>query len=148
MATLTGGGKLEGKLREFARWLSGAQTVRIGFLKGATYPNGTPVALVAAVQEFGAPRRNIPPRPFFRDMIAARKGEWPAAIATLLKSNDFDAKKTLQMTGEAVAGQLRKSISDFHGAPLKPATIARKGSSKQLIDSGVMLQSVSYEVKT
>jgi hypothetical protein len=34
-----------------------------------------------AVQEFGAPSRNIPPRPFFRNMIARKRNEWPTAVA-------------------------------------------------------------------
>ena len=49
MATVTGGDKVGPKLAEFATLLSNASSVRVGFLEGATYPDGTPVALVAAI---------------------------------------------------------------------------------------------------
>jgi hypothetical protein len=103
--------------------------------------------MIAAIQEFGAPSRGIPPRPFFRNMIKAKSGEWPKAIAALLKANNYDARRTLMLTGEAIAGQLRQSIVDTNSPPLKPATIKRKGFAKPLIDTSVMINSIDYEVK-
>ena len=81
MATMQGGKDLEAKLRALAQKVASPATLRVGFLEGATYPDGKPVAMIAAIQDFGAPRAGIPPRPFFRNMIAAKKGEWPGAIA-------------------------------------------------------------------
>lgn len=49
----TGGDKLEQKLREIAAQAGKANTVRVGFLADATYPDGTPVALIAATNEYG-----------------------------------------------------------------------------------------------
>ena len=148
MATLRGGDKFDRKLRELAAKLRNPATLRVGFLERATYPDGTPVAMIAAIQDFGAPRAGIPPRPFFRNMIAAKKGEWPAAIAQLLKENDYDAVVALNITGEAIAGQLRQSIVDTNAPPLKPATVRRKGFDKPLVETGHMLNSISHEVKT
>ena len=118
MATISGGDKLKAKLAGIAAAMSSASSVKIGFLAGSSYPDGTPVPLVAAVQEFGAPSRGIPPRPFFRNMIADKKGEWPKAISDLLVANGYDALRTLQQTGEAVAGQLRESIVRTNSPPL------------------------------
>ena len=162
MASIKGGQKALAALQKIARSLSSASVVKVGFLAGATYPDGTPVALVAAVQEYGAPSRNIPPRPYFRNMIAAKKAEWPKSIATNLKANDYDAFQTLLETGEAVSGQLRKSIIDTNSPPLSPVTLARRGytggpynpkdsatfGAKPLVDTGVMLNSVDYEVSS
>lgn len=103
--------------------------------------------MVAAIQDFGTPKVKVPSRPFFRQMIKSKSSEWPKAVGDLLIINKFDADKTLRQVGEAVAGQLRQSITDFSGAPLKPATIKRKGFDKQLIDTSVMLKSVDFEVK-
>ena len=128
---------LRKRLSEIARGLDKAAKVRIGFLENATYPDGKPVAMIAAIQEFGAPARNIPPRPFFRQMIAAKSPEWPQAIADLAVSTDYDAAAMLGQTGEAIAGQLRESIVNLTEPPLAPATVARKGSEKPLIDSGI-----------
>lgn len=134
-------------MRELAAKVSRPATLRVGFLERSTYPTGQSVAMIAAINEFGAPSRGQPPRPFFRNMIAKYKGEWPKAIGDLLKANDWDAERALDIAGAAIAGQLRQSITDFYGVPLKPATIARKGFDKQLINSAHMLQSVDHEVK-
>jgi hypothetical protein len=146
MATVTGGAKLADKLRDMARLMSNASSVKVGFLAEAKYPDGTPVAMIAAIQDYGAPSVGIPPRPFFRNMVAARKGEWPDAIRALLKANGYDALRTLQQTGEAIAGQLRQSIIDTNEPPLAESTIRRKGFDKPLVDTGHMWQSVDYEV--
>jgi hypothetical protein len=147
MVTLTGGDKLQARLREIAEGLSKSSTLSVGFMSDATYPDGTSVALVATVNEFGAPSRGQPPRPFFRNMIAAKSEEWPDAIADLLVKNDYDADRTLGQTGEGIKGQLQQSIADFSEVPLKPETVARKGSDKQLVETGTMLNSVTYSVE-
>jgi len=141
------GPSLQAQLDLLARNVTRAVKVRVGFLEKATYPDGTSVAMVAAIQDGGAPAAGIPPRPFFRNMVAAKQGEWPKAIEGLLKANEYDADKTLKQTGAAIAGQLRQSIVDTNEPPLKPATIRRKGHSKPLVDTGHMLQSVDYEVE-
>lgn len=143
-ATIKGGEKLKKALGEIGRQLSGPSTVRVGFLARATYPNGLPVALVAAWNEFGT--KKMPARPFFRNMIAAKKNEWPKGIATQLKATNYDVRKTLELTGMAISGQLRQSIIDTNSPPLALSTIARKGHSKPLVDTGHMIGSVDYEV--
>ena len=148
MATITGGSKLEAALRDMAAKVSNPATLKVGFLESAKYPTGESVAAVAAFNEFGVPAHGQPPRPFFRNMIASRQNEWPSGIAGLLKANDYDATKTLKLTGEAIAGQLRQSIIDTNEPPLAPSTIRKKGHGKPLVDSGTMLASVDYEVKT
>jgi hypothetical protein len=144
---VSGGDLLNKRLGEIARKLRKASSVRVGFLEGATYSNGTSVAQVAAIMDFGAPAAGIPPRPFFRNMVAEKSPEWPDAIEKLIASEDYDSDKILKLVGEGIAGQLRQSIRDFDSVPLKPATIKRKGFDKQLVDTGVLLASVDYEVK-
>lgn len=53
-ARMRGGTKLARYLTDLKRNASNAQKVHVGFFQGATYPDGTPVATVAAMQEFGA----------------------------------------------------------------------------------------------
>lgn len=148
MATISGGERLATALREMASKVAKPATLRVGFLENARYPDGTPVAMVAAINEYGAPSRGQPPRPFFRRMIAKHVGEWPSAIGDLLKANEYDAAKALDLTGATIAGQLRQSITDLVDPPLAPSTIRRKGFDKPLIDSGDMRRSVDHEVKT
>ena len=147
-SALSGGKKLEAYLKKLAKQADKSATLRVGFLEGSTYPDGTSVPMVAAIQEFGAPSKGIPPRPFFRRMIAEKQDTWGPAIGDMLKANNFDAEKTLGNAGATIKGQLQRSIEDLTDPPLAPATVAAKGFDKPLIDTSVMLKSVSFDVQT
>jgi hypothetical protein len=148
MAEIRGGEKFEAALAEIARMLGPSRQLKVGFLSTATYPDGKPVAMIAAIQNFGAPRAGIPPRPFFSDMVRKKSPEWPAAIGALLVRHKYDAARVMQITGEAIAGQLRQSIIETNEPPLAESTVKRKGFSKPLVHTGFMLNSVDYEIKT
>lgn len=147
MAAIKGGDKLEAALAELAEKVSRPGTLKVGFFENATYPDGTSVAMVAAINEYGAPSRGQPPRPFFRNMIAEKSPTWPDAIANLLKTNNYDATKTLELVGEGIKGQLVQSINELVSPPLAESTIRRKGFDKPLIDTSVMINSVGYKVE-
>ncbi len=134
-----GGNKFSRKLQEMAEGLGSARGVKVGFLSGATYPDGKPVAMVAAIHNFGR-------WPFFSDMIRAKSPEWGPAIGQLLVDNDYDARRALSLAGEGVAGQLRQSIVDTVAPPLAESTVKRKGHDKPLVETGHMLNSVDYLV--
>lgn len=146
MAVIRGGDKLAAALTAIARNLSKAETLRVGFLEGSTATNGGSIPLRAAMNEFGTAK--APPRPFMRNMIAAKSDEWPDAIASALKANDHDAQKALELAGEGIKGQMQQSIVDLVSPPLAASTIARKGFDKPLIEHGDMLRAVDYEIKS
>ncbi|AWB21235.1 hypothetical protein DA075_10185 [Methylobacterium currus] len=147
MVTVKGGMALERRLGELAAKLGDGPTLSVGFLEGSTYPDGTSVPMVAATQEFGAPARNIPPRPFFRLMVADKSPGWSTSLAATLKATNYDPKAALGLMGEGIKGQLQQSILDLNSPPLSPKTIARKGFDKPLVDTSVMLNSVDYVVE-
>ncbi len=147
MASWKGGEKTKRILQQISIAARKAGRLKVGFLAGNIHPNSDlPTAAIAAIHEYGAPKANIPSRPFFRTMIREKSPEWPKAIANLLVANNYDSKLTLEQTGQAIKGQLQQSINNFDGVPLKPATIARKGFSKQLVDTGHLVNSVDFEV--
>ena len=176
MVTLSGGDKLDAYLKELAKKVSTPGTLNVGFLEGATYPDGTPVATIAAIQNFGAPGRGIPPRPFFTHMIEKNADGWGPLLAQQLDATDYDAQKALGRVGLVMEGQLRESIVETNDPPLSPVTVmlrhmfgnhpeevtgsdvgeaARRvaagesaggASTKPLVWTGVMLNSVSSEV--
>ena len=146
MAKILGGDKLTAALAAIAAKVNKAASVQVGFLENSTYPDGTSVPMVAAIQEFGSGK--VPSRPFFRDMIAAKSGEWPDATAMALKASDYDGAKALALVGEGIKGQLQTSITTFSGVPLSPRTVEAKGNDKQLVDTGHMLASVGVAVKS
>ena len=122
---------------------------QIGFPSGANYEDGTSVAYVATIQEFGAPAVNIPARPFMRPTVARQKDQWVKILSNdvpkvaMGKMSAFDA---LDKVGIVAAADIQTTISSIYSPPNSPATIRQKGSSKPLIDTGLMLASVSNAV--
>ena len=89
----------------------------------------------------------IPPRPFFRGMIAANKGDWGPQLGKIIKAADYDSTVALGRLGELVKGQLQQSIRDTKDPGNAKSTIAQKGFDDPLVRSGHMLNSVDYEIK-
>jgi len=147
MTSFSGGDALENKLAEIAEKLGQPQTLRVGFLEGATYPDGESVPMVAAANEFGDPGMNRPARPFFRRMIAEKSPEWGDDIGKIALAVNYDAPVLFRLMGERIKDQLQGSIRDFTDPALAQSTIARKGFDKPLIEISHMLNSVDYDVK-
>lgn len=146
MANISGGDKLDKALAALGRKVSTKATLEVGFMEDAEYPDGTKVALVAALNNFGTSK--APPRPFFSNMVADNRDSWPKKIAILLPKNDYDPVKTLNLLGEDMEGELRDSIDRTNAPPLAESTIARKGFAKPLVHSGLMKRSATHRVKT
>ncbi len=141
-----GSEKLQKTLEQMAERAGEAKSVEVGFMEGATYPDGTPVAMVAAIQNFGAPAAGIPARPYFSTMVKKKSPGWGVALAANLKQVHYRAQPALARMGEGIKGQLQASIRELNSPPLNPETIKRKGFSKPLIDTGHMLNSAEYAV--
>lgn len=122
MAEVTGGERSIAAIKALVDKLGKASEVRVGFLENATYPDGTPVAMVAALNNFGAPGVGIPPRPFFSNMIADKSPGWGKQFAAVLAAADNDADKALELMGEGMAGQLREAIIAGAGPANSPVT--------------------------
>lgn len=140
---LSGGDALQAKLEEIARSMGGG-AVSVGFMAGATYSDGTSVAAVAYQNEFGSSTQ--PPRPFFRRMIAAESPSWGRKMAGLAKATNYDGARVLDMMGEDISGALKQSINDFATPALAQSTVDAKGFAKPLIDTGHMINSITYKV--
>jgi hypothetical protein len=124
------------------------RVVNVGFPASAKELDGTSTAFIAAVHEFGS--EHVPERSFMRTSLEANRNKRKAL-------NEQNLKKVLNggITIDAALGQLglmassdiKEQIKNGSFAPLKEATIKRKGSSKPLIDTGQMRQSVTYELE-
>lgn len=143
--TLQGSDSVMRKLADIAKRM-GAGHVDVGFMEGATYPDGTSVAGVAFWNEFGVPSHGQPPRPFFRNMIAAESPTWPQKMAGIAKAADYDGDRVLGIMGEDIVGALSQSIVSFQEPALAPSTVENKGFAKPLIDTSHMLNSITYVV--
>lgn len=129
--------------------------LQAGFFDTAQYPDGTPVAYVAAIQEYGTPQ--TPPRPFIRPTIAERRKSWAEQLRIGFQKSlegKIAPRTVLEAVGEGVRGDIRKTISQVNTPVLANSTIqarrTRKVNSNQsvkpLIDTGKMRDSVEYIV--
>lgn len=118
--------------------------LEVGFFESATYNNGIKVAQVAYWNEYGT--STIPPRPFFRNAIKEKSKEWLNLIqSTQLKTKDMG--ETLAIVGTESSSDISDSITNLSSPPNAKSTIAQKGSSNPLIDTGFMRDSVTYRLK-
>lgn len=122
-------------------------TVSVGFQQGSTYPDGTEVVDVAAWNEFGT--STIPQRPFMRNTLDNNEDDIRSFVSQQVQSvvNGGTAEDALKQTGIYVKGLMQEEIRNGSFTPNAPSTIAKKGSSKPLIDTGLMRQSVNYQVR-
>ena len=130
-----------------------SKEIRVGFFETAKYPDGTPIAYVAAIQEFGY--GPIPPRPFMRPAELQNKNKWQAGIAQGVKAalnGNVTIVHALEQVGMVAAGDVRKAIKAVTSPPLAESTIRARQSRKKgkkaasvkpLVDTGQMLQAVN-----
>jgi len=143
-----GGARLTAALKE----LDGLQA-KTGWFETAKYATGVNVAQVAAVHEFGATithengaKSVIPARPFMRPTVAEKGSEWVdmlAAGARSVLTGGATAPQVMEVVALRAAADVAKTISKITSPPLSPLTIARKGSTKPLVDTGQMIQAVT-----
>lgn len=135
--------------------LAGAYTTVGVHSDAGSYPDGTPVAKVAAWMEFGT--STIPARPWLRTTVEVNQKKIGTLVGRLT-GEVMDGKGTV---GQAlgVLGFTIKTMAESRitkakswAAPLAPATVAakkRNGSSKgsktPLIDSTLLLRSVGFK---
>lgn len=121
--------------------------IQVGFQGDQKYEDGTSIAQVAAINEFGA--SDIPERPFMRQSFENHEGELQAACdaAQRLVSSGGSAEQALQQIGVIAKGLVQDEIVNGGFAPNAESTIKKKGSEQPLIDTGTMRQSVNFVVK-
>ena len=135
---------------------------KVGWNESAKYPDGTPVAYVASIHEFGAASQGIPARPFMRPAIAKNQKSWAAAFgkgaAAVLKGN-FTPREVMERVCMDAVGAVKSSIASVQSPALEQSTVdARRRAmadgktignlTKPLVASGLMVNSVDYEVTT
>lgn len=135
-----------------------AKKLRVGWFDTGQYQDGTPVAYVAAIHEFGNPAGGVPARPFMRPTIEAKTPEWKSTLAGgahQVLNGRLNAEQMLGQVGQMAAGNIAETIASINTPALKPSTIKgresrRKSpgvSTKPLVDTGLLIQSVNHKVE-
>lgn len=138
-----------------AREIAGGRGVRVGILadepKRSREPETSGLSLVevALIHEFGAPARGIPQRSFLRAAIDEHAPDIRRlilAVAARALDGAITPAQALDQIGAKVAGWVQTRIDQGIAPPLKPATIARKGSSKPLVNVGQLKAAITWKV--
>lgn len=148
-----GAGDLVKRLRALAK---STRRVKVGILsdapKKAREDGAGRYSLleVAIVHEFGAPAANIPQRSFIRATIDERAADiarLQLVVAQRVAMGEITEEQGLSQIGAKVAGWIKVRIADGIAPPLAESTVAKKKSSKPLIDTGQLRSSITHAVE-
>lgn len=132
--------------------------VKVGVLasQGGSAPVGDgEITLVelAAIHEFGSPAANIPERSFIRGTL--REGDVKSGLTRLIGAaaraivaEKAEVKESLDKIGAWTVAQIKRRIKAHIEPPLKQKTIDAKGSSTPLIDTGQLINAITWETKS
>lgn len=104
----------------------------------------------AATNEYGTRDGRIPERPFNRDAFDNNVKKLQESITdryNKVLDRKMTAKKLLQETGAEHEANIKETIDKGRFKSNAPATIARKGSSRPLIDDGDMRRAITHKEK-
>ena|ERR1043165_9642197 len=156
---VTGDGykKLDAATKSIKGWQA-----KVGWVARKQYPDSEmTTAGAAAIAEYGAPSKNIPPRPIMRPTIAKQKNLW-AQIARNEGKLILEGKQTgqgaMERIGLQAAGDARETITQIFSPPLSPKTIAARlrryknkktvgNLTKPLVDTKTLLNSLTNTVE-
>jgi hypothetical protein len=127
--------------------------------KGGTSGDmGLTVAAAATVNEYGSEDGRIPERSFMRSTFDENRDRYAAGIrigiekaidGSLAGSRPVHGGvlEVIEVVAAVVVGDVQEKIVAGPFKPNAPYTIRKKGSSKPLIDTGRMRQSIDYEIR-
>ena len=122
---------------------------RVGYQHGdASEEDGADIADVAMWNELGTV--HAPARPFLRQSVDNNESRISSMCRTKLKgiaNGTETAQSVYQALGVMQKGLIQQEILSGDFVPNAPATIAKKGSDRPLIDSGRMRQSVNFVIE-
>lgn len=105
---------------------------------------------LGTVHEFGVPKKNIPSRPFMRQTFDSNISKIEKFIKRK-QSEVFRGKisglTALNSLGVFYTGKVKETIKNGSFKALSPKTIKKKGSSKPLIDTGRLRNSIDHEIE-
>lgn len=140
--------KINGGVEALKKRIKTPGTVDVGIIDAGKHPSGDiTIAGIGFVHEFGS--ATIPERSFIRSTTQGRKKDIISLQKKLLKkisNGEMEVEKGLGLVGEFMAAAIKEKIVAINSPPNSPATIAKKGSSNPLIDTGQLKNSIIYKV--
>lgn len=142
--TFSGGKKLQEVFRKAGK--GGIKHVDVGIFASSRYSDGTPVAAVAAWNEFGT--KNIPERPAIRIANAQNELELIRIIRTQVDPLTMVITKRVGGSiGVSQQGATKKSIVYLRDPENAESTLLKKfPKTNPLVNSGLYARSITYKV--
>jgi len=91
----------------------------------------------------------IPERSFLRSTFDEKNREWQEFARSMISkviNNTMTVDEFYEQWGSLVVGDIQQKITSIRNPGNAPLTVANKGSSNPLIDTGAMRQAVTYRV--
>ena len=107
------------------------------------------LAEIAFIMEKGSTVNNIPPRPFMqqtRIMNEKKVADLSKKYLSAISTGKMSAMDAIKKLGASYEDAMKKIFIAGTFAPDAPATARRKKSSRPLIDTGLLRQSIKYKV--
>lgn len=123
--------------------------VKVGVPKASGEQDGVSLVEIATINEFGNPSRNIPERSFIRETVQEETKSLKKLAAKETKkifNLESSTEKSIGVIGEFTKGKIVKKFTNNNWKANAPLTIALKGSSTPLIDTGRLRQSIQWEI--
>jgi phage gpG-like protein len=120
----------------------------VGATGSAERAPGLDNAGLGAIHEYGM--SGMPQRSFIGATVDENKDAYVKQMVRTAGEDIVAGRgldRSLKLAGLRVVGDIQQKIADGIPPPNSPVTIARKGSSKPLVDSGQLRQSLSFEVR-
>jgi hypothetical protein len=119
---------------------------------GIRYPDGTPVILVAAVNNYGSQSMGIPARPFMQEgavaALSGDAGKVAAELVPLLNQGKITAKEILRQMGPFAEASFKGVFTGVAWVANADYTVLMKGSAQPLIDTGLLRASLTHVVRS
>jgi phage gpG-like protein len=128
------------------RGQAGAQTYQDEAGKG----DAISLVEVGAVHEFGSRDGRIPERSYMRSTFDRNRDDYERGFKRSIGrvvDGTAEIDTELGRLGLVVAGDIQETIATLTDPPLAQYTIDKKGSSKPLIETGRLKQSIDHEVR-
>lgn len=135
----------------FAKAIKSAKDTKleVGLFRDTGKNDGVYIADYAYANEFGT--EAIPSRPFLRTTFDENEENWSEFFNRKLEqvfNEKISLDDAISLLAEKAVDDVKNTISNRNFLPkLNEETIKKKGSSKTLVDTGTMRNSVSYRVK-
>lgn len=140
------------KLIKIVKQLEINPEVRIGIFEGHAGRDGTGALTnvdLGIIHEFGTPNNRPPERSFLRSTADHKRAAWMDLMTRALQKvidGKISVDTALGLVGQRASADVKRTITSGSGVPppLSQVTIDRKGSSRPLVDSSQLLNSITY----